>query len=229
MGVRVIKSANWNHESGSSIVSALVTLAILSVVIVTAMNFFDLQLFSRQKIKSQIANQDLDTALTQELLSDILAELKSSGACFNIASLSGKPVLGSSTITYTTNIRVPGTSYPNDFEAAINRCRRPRTPSNSTSPNDNDIYFCAEIKPTSSGGNGSFMTAQYIFAEIYLELRDLQTGQPISCNSFLASRGENKSRFQGGMAMINLYWSQRSTKGTYNHNRQSYVSYLSDQ
>lgn len=216
------------NQGGFSLIVALVSLAILSLVVANGAKFFGQQMFSRQKILSQSANEDVDSALTLELVETIFDSITTSGACIDASKINGKTILGDSALTVTSSPQIPGSNVPPEFKAAISRCASPVFPANRASASDNKLFFCATIKPNNSGGATSFMRAKSIFAEVYIELKDLQSGTGLSCDDFIASRLDPKSRFRGAMTMINLYWSQTAQGATFHHNRQGYVSYVSD-
>jgi len=193
---------------GTSLLESMVAIVIIGIVIYAAMIYYGNFSQMRKSLAVATSNNEVDQAL-QGALIDTLRN----NACMNPQQVFQNVAIGSfGSMSYANklniNISGVGTLSPEALQPwrlAAKRCQQPRLNQGGAG----SYYFCVRFVPRGGQAEkGTFMASQRAFAEIFIDTRNLQTGQPISCNTFNSS-----PEVAGGRVYYTTYWASSGGDG----------------
>lgn len=226
----VIKSKS---EAGFSLVAVLIIMGVVlfSILLISQAKFRAQGTQKALKVKQSYAdvNQALINGVVESFHSKMVA------ACPDLSIVNGN-LDGRAEYKFVSNIS--GIKESGDNKApqvhidAANRCKAPKKPSATSG---NRFYFCVELGKDSTAPNDSILNARKAFAEIAVELIDLQTQQPITCTDYFDRRQDKRADGtprdgSAGMAVtMALYWENQvghinQNKSTYSQKALSYIA-----
>ncbi len=184
--------------AGISLVEVMIALAILSVgAVIVSSSAVSVLVEERSETAAKASGQLGDTVLKA-----IVTQLNgASSACFAPSSIGSLPLSTYGTMSYFTG----GTSLPSNapatHAAALTRCASPRQPASYTAM-PAAYSFCVRLRPTgSTPPTGTFFDSTYAFAEVSLQLLNLQTNAPVSCQTYNTTAATS-----GALASYTIYW-----------------------
>lgn len=193
-------------QSGFSLFGAMALLAVLTLVIYAWSRTQARSVKVQNLIRSKRSVQDVRQAFEGKVIEKFRAN-----ACFDPASDFANVTLGGAgDMKFSTSVlagvnltTVDSSAMVTKLSGARARCRNPRPPGTSTSMAANTHrYFCVEFEPGASAPVGSFMANTGAFAEVFVESRNFQTGQPIDCATV-------NSATSGAAILYSIYWPGR--------------------
>ncbi len=199
-------------NSGYSLPGAMVILAIVTLVIFGFLKSQGYTVQVQNMIKSKRGVQDAKQAFEGELINAFR-----NNACFIPSTGLANVAIGTiGSMKYSDNVLngvvtskvVPGSMIGKLSEAKA-RCAKPRPPNTTPAIAANaHRYFCVEFTAGPSSPVGSFLSRGGSFAEVYIESRNFQTGQPVDCNVL------NKAS-DGAWLLYSLYWQAATPEGVF--------------
>lgn len=215
-------------EAGFTLVGFLVSAGILGIVAMIAMKFYSNQMSARQKIRTMTAVQSLEGGVTAEILSVWNENLNhNTTGCLDIQGTFNNVLLqAGSSYRFTKSLGVPDDA-PDYMKQAQARCAQPRQPGNLTSSLDNQFYFCVAFTSDSSSPRDSFLNSRLAFAEVYFEMLDMHTGQPLSCSDYVINRNNTRLNFHGSSALVSYYWYQEGINSQNRFSKSRFLTFYS--
>lgn len=217
-------------EQGFSLVSVLIIMGIVLLAVLMITQSRVNQQSAQKAIKLKQSYTDVNQALISDLVSHVHSSISGAAPCINLSSINinmnGLNVKESSApaYVYTTNIPLAAGSPALHTDARA-RCTKPRLPTNATNDADNKAYFCVRLGKDSAAPKDSIMNADIAFAEVAIELIDLQTQKPISCASYVSKKTDPKDGSAGMAVTMGLYWQAKvGTRTTYSQKALSYIA-----
>jgi type II secretory pathway pseudopilin PulG len=217
-------------ERGFSLVSVLIIMGIVLLAVLMITQSRVNQQSAQKAIKLKQSYTDVNQALISDLVSHVHNSITGAAPCLNLSSINinmnGLNVNESSAPAYVfaTNIPIAAGSPPLHADART-RCSKPRLPSNASNDADNKAYFCVRLGKDSSAPKDSIMNAEIAFAEVAIELIDLQTQKPISCASYVSKKSDPKDGSAGMAVTMGLYWQAKvGTRIAYSQKALSYIA-----
>jgi type II secretory pathway pseudopilin PulG len=225
------KDGRDSGEQGFSIIGVVVGISVLAVMALVAMRFFEHRVAAQRHIRSQAAVQTMEEGVANEILNLIHQNLNSAvNGCLRVANVFNNiPLEGGSSMFYSRQIEFPGTHKPDYLTTAMRRCARPRLVQDRANSNDNKLRFCLQFNTSQNASLGSFLNSDAAFAEVYFEMVDLQTGDSMSCQEYVASRNHNRVGHNGGSAIVSLYWGHRQANGQMQYNKSRFLTFVNSQ
>jgi type II secretory pathway pseudopilin PulG len=217
-------------EQGFSLVSVLIIMGIVLLAILMITQSRVNQQSAQKAIKLKQSYTDVNQALISDLVSHIHSTITSTAPCITLSginiNMNGLNVQESSAPAYVYTNNVPlAAGSPQLHTEARNRCTKPRLPSNSSNDNDNKAYFCVRLGKDNAAPKDSIMNADIAFAEVAVELIDLQTQKPISCASYVSKKTDPKDGSAGMAVTMGLYWQAKIGKRvSYSQKALSYIA-----
>jgi hypothetical protein len=213
-------SRTLSAEHGFSLVSIMVLmgLGLLAVLLITQSRVN--QQSSQKTIQVKQSYRDVNQALINNLVSQVHDSITAGAPCINLNGIQ------SSAPAYVHARSIPaGPGWPEAHREAQSRCSRPRLPRNGNNPNDNKAYFCVRLGKDQNAPTDSILHAELAFAEVALELIDLQTQKPISCASYVARKSDPKDGAAGMAVTLGLYWQAKvGQRLSYSQKALSYIA-----
>jgi hypothetical protein len=217
-------------EQGFSLISVLIIMGIVLLAVLMITQSRVNQQSAQKAIKLKQSYTDMNQALISDLVSHVHSTITGTAPCINLSSINinmnGLNVQESSAPAYihATNIPIAAGSPPLHTDART-RCRRPRLPTNAANDSDNKAYFCVRLGKDSNAPKDSIMNADVAFAEVAIELIDLQTQMPISCASYFSKKTDPKDGSAGMAVTMGLYWQAKvGTRTSYSQKALSYIA-----
>ena len=213
---------------GFSLVSVLVIMAvILTAVLIISQARFNHQ--STQKaLNLKQSYSDVNQALITDIMSEIHSSIAATAPCLNVSTVMQNygGVIKPSIPSYTfTNSITSNTGWPPLHQSAAQRCKISRTPTNGSNATDNRLYFCVRLGQDLTAPKDSIMNSGQAFAEVAVELIDLQTQAGISCSNYVGKKNDPKDGSAGMAVTMALYWQgQTADKVTYSQKALSYIA-----
>ncbi len=215
-------------EQGFSLVSVLVIMAvILTAVLIISQARFNHQA-TQKALNLKESYSDVNQALITDIMSEIHSSITASAPCLNVSTVKQNygGVIKPSIPSYTASNSISSSSvWPPMHQAAAQRCKIPRTPSNASNAADNRLYFCVRLGRDPTAPKDSIMNSTQAFAEVAVELIDLQTQAAISCSNYVSKKNDPKDGSAGMAVTMALYWQgQTANKVTYSQKAMSYIA-----
>ncbi|RYZ53980.1 MAG: hypothetical protein EOP07_16840 [Proteobacteria bacterium] len=225
----VIKSKS---EAGFSLVAVLIIMGVVlfSILLISQAKFRAQGTQKALKVKQSYAdvNQALINGIVESFHTKMIA------ACPDFSIVNGN-LDGRAAYNYSNSIQVnsdAGNTAPQVHIDAANRCKAPKKPGATAG---NRFYFCIELGKDPTAPNDSILNAKKAFAEVAVELIDLQTQQPITCTDYYTRRQDKRADGSprdgsAGMAVtMALYWENQvgniaQKKSTYSQKALSYIA-----
>ncbi|SMF68564.1 hypothetical protein [Pseudobacteriovorax antillogorgiicola] len=218
----------FKGERGFSLLNLLVagSIGLLCVVLVSRSMVHDL--YFSKLVGSKLSSGNVYQNLGYDLLSKVHNELDDVGNCINLNKVIKNNTLGGkSQYTILNPSKLKVSSPPTFINEALSRCSQSRLPSDITDANQNNMYFCIHIESTPShASDSSLVNSEMAFAEVSMELVDLNTFDGLSCTEYKVRRDDTKDRSAGIALAMTLYWTV-SGSGVKNFNRRN-VSLLAN-
>lgn len=214
--------------------------SIVAVLIVMGVVLFSLMLISQAKFRAQSTQKAIKTKqsyadVNQALINSVVEKIHGSmqKSCNGIVQTKLKNVAldGASKYDFSTALtRTNGIAAPQTHKEAINRCKTPKNPGTG----GNRFYFCVELNKDASAPIDSILNSQYAFAEFAVELIDLQTTEPITCDKYTTRKNDKEGGVardgSAGMAVtMALYWANQAGRGGKYNFSQKALSYIANQ
>lgn len=196
-------------EAGFTLVGLVVSLGIVGIMTAVASQFFSQQMVARRYVETIAMSQGLEGGIATGVVLQLRDSLNTNTpGCINYQHIFQNSQLESDArLRFSETIPVPRSdAIPEDIRQAAQRCRASRKPSNTGNNQQNQFYFCVIFDQDSSARRGSLLNSPLAFAEIYFEMVDQQTSNPLSCQAFLQNKGNDRINFYGGTSLVNFYW-----------------------
>lgn len=217
-------------EQGFSLVSVLIIMGIVLLAILMITQSRVNQQSAQKAIKLKQSYTDVNQALISDLVSHLHGTITSAAPCINLSGINinmdGLNVKESSApaYVYTNNIPLAAGSPPLHTDAR-GRCTRPRLPNNPNNDADNKAYFCVRLGKDAAAPKDSIMNADLAFAEVAVELIDLQTQKPISCSTYVTKKNDPKDGSAGMAVTMGLYWQAKvGSRVSFSQKALSYIA-----
>lgn len=197
------KKSCLGSRAGFSLLGAMALMAVVTLVIYAWSKSQARSVKVQNLIRAKRSVQDVRQAFEGRVIQKFRAN-----ACFDPAVAFAGTTLGNAgSMSYSTAVMtgvnlasVDSSSMISKLTAARARCGSPRPPGTSASmPANTHRYFCVEFQPGSSAPAGSFMAGVGAFAEVFVESRNFQTGQPIDCDTV-------NQHTDGATVLYSIYW-----------------------
>jgi len=217
-------------EQGFSLVSVLIIMGIVLLAILMITQSRVNQQTAQKAIKLKQSYTDLNQALISDLVSLLHSNLGAAAPCINLSSINinmqGLNVKETSAPAYVFTNTIPTTpGWTTLHLDAQKRCTRPRLPTNGSNDADNKAYFCVRLGKDLGAPKDSIMNADLAFAEVAVELIDLQTQKAISCSAYVGKKTDPKDGSAGMAVTMGLYWQAKAgTRTTYSQKVLSYIA-----
>ncbi|MDQ3230195.1 MAG: hypothetical protein M3Q07_00095 [Pseudobdellovibrionaceae bacterium] len=217
-------------ERGFSLISVLLIMGIVLLAILVITQSRVNHQSTQKAIKIKQSYTDVNQALISDLVSLIHSDIAGAAPCINVgmitANMIGLNVKESSAPAYVYTNAVPlSPGSPTLHSEAQKRCATPRLPTNGNNDTDNKAYFCIRLGKDAAAPKDSIMNADLAFAEVALELIDLQTQKPISCASYVSKKTDPKDGSAGMAVTMGVYWQAKvGTRMTYSQKALSYIA-----
>lgn len=230
--IAVHPKSSYHAEQGFSLVSVLIIMGVVLLAVMVITQARVNQQSTQKAIKLKQSYSDVNQALVSDIVSLVHSNLSASSPCINLSTINinmnGLNVQDASSpaYVYATNLPI-GPGAPPMHSAAQKRCSRPRLPSNGASNTDNRAYFCVRLGRDSEAPKDSIMNADLAFAELAIELIDLQTQKPISCSAYVTKKTDPNDGSAGMAVTMALYW--QAKVGTRTNYSQKALSYIANQ
>ena len=201
-------------DAGFTLIQILVLLSLLSIVGMTFSQGMNLAIADRTMIHASMKHQDVTSSIVGVLTEKIQQHL-------------GKRCFNSSIQHKFQDIPLPGTDNKLRFfreidqkidkkalggdtiSEALNRCKQPRQPSRYNSDSDNIFYWCMKIDSGPHAPSTSILASDLAFIETVIELKDLKTNTPVSCQ-------KAKTITNGAVVMhYTIHWSNYDRNQVY--------------
>ncbi len=216
------KSALKNQlgtEKGFSLITVLLMLGVISFMFLV---FSQSRVNVSKNSKNLIVKgsyRDVNQALIHSLSAFVQPQISATAPCLNLSSIQTNinnfMIVNKASPSYIySNQIVVDPLAPPTHVAASARCRRPRLPSMGNQAADNRFYFCIRMGRDASAPLDSLLSAELAFAEIAVELVDLQNQSGISCADY-RTRSLNPRDGSAGIAATTIfYWQQKREAGS---------------
>jgi hypothetical protein len=185
---------------------------------------------AQKAINLKQSYMDVNQALVSDLVSHIHGSISGAAPCINLSSINinmnGLNVMESSAPGYVHATNLPlAAASPKLHVDARNRCRKPRLPNNGNNDADNRAYFCVRLGRDGTAPRDSIMNADLAFAEVAVELIDLQTQKPISCAAYVSKKTDPKDGSAGMAVTMGLYWQAKvANRMSFSQKALSYIA-----
>jgi type II secretory pathway pseudopilin PulG len=209
-------------EAGFSIVSILVALALISIVAVSAGQFFINSQKARKTLSAKLNYLEINDSILQAL--QAIARNPPASGCFTSATL-GQQLAGYPFVNLSTQLAQGLTAVQLDVlnsarnasvKAAVDRCQTPQMVTNPASPSERTFYYCLRLVRDPGSSTDTITGSQHAFAEVKMQMVNGHSNQPVSCDNF-------RSLKQGAMQVYwTLYWSIETPVGAEYSQRNSY-------
>jgi type II secretory pathway pseudopilin PulG len=226
----VIKSKS---EAGFSLVAVLIIMGVVmfSILLISQAKFRAQGTQKALKVKQSYA--DVNQALINGIVESFHTKMVAACPALNIVdgNLDGRADYKFSTAVLPAPPIGPYEPPAVHVEAS-ERCKSPKIPSGG----GNRFYFCVKLAKDASAPNDSILGAKNAFAEVAVELIDLQTQQPITCSDYFTRRQDRRADGvtprdgSAGMAVtMALYWANEvghpdQRKYTFSQKALSYIA-----
>ncbi len=217
-------------EQGFSLVSVLIIMGIVLLAVLMITQSRVNQQTAQKAIKLKQSYTDVNQALISDLVSHIHSTLTASAPCINLSGINidmnGLNVKESSAPAYVYSNNIPlAPGSPALHTDARNRCTKPRLPNNPNNDADNKAYFCVRLGKDAAAPRDSIMNADLAFAEVAVDLIDLQTQKPISCSTYVAKKTDPKDGSAGMAVTMGLYWQAKvGSRVSFSQKALSYIA-----
>jgi type II secretory pathway pseudopilin PulG len=204
-----------DSKAGFSLVAVLIVMGVvlLSVLFITQAKFRTQETQKGLKVKQSYA--DINQALMSSVVDIFHKGITAS--CNDLvqhALASPQPLDGNVTFQFNTDVPIAhgkNGSTPQAHREAKSRCAAPKSPNGG-----NRFYFCVSLTKDTSAPKDSILNADAAFAEFAVELIDLQTQSPITCQDYESRRkdlnpttGQPRDGSAGMAVTMALYWANR--------------------
>ncbi|WP_141731963.1 PulJ/GspJ family protein [Oligoflexus tunisiensis] len=207
-------------EQGFSLVSVMIIMGIVLVAVLLITQSRVNQQSAQKTIRLKQSYQDVNQALINDLVSQIHDTITAGAPCINLSGINN----AAPAYVYARTIPT-GPGWPALHREAQKRCSRPRLPRNGNNPSDNKAYFCVRLGKDQGAPTDSILHADLAFAEVALELIDLQTQKPISCATYVARKSDPKDGAAGMAVTMGLYWQAKvGARLSYSQKALSYIA-----
>lgn len=210
-----MKTGLRSGESGFTIIQLLVALGLLGLVIAGYARWKSHQFYAGKILKMNIKIDDVVDSIIGDIslrISDKAKGLNSacSSKSFNdlFASIQIGPdssdVMRSTGEFRKTNLKSGARKY-NYIKDAVERCRKSnrKVPTNFNSSSQNSLYVCFQRKTNSDSQGDSFLDVRYSLVEVRIEMVDVNTGNPVSCNTYRSGPPS------GAKVYYSIYWENK--------------------
>ncbi len=226
-------SPHSQGEQGFSLISVLIIMGIVLMAILIIANSRVNHQTTQKAIKLKQSYADINQALVNDIVNLVHTNISATAPCLSVSTIAvninaGK-VVNASTPSYifTKALPVNVSTWPKAHVDAAARCVTPRIPSNGNSDADNRIYFCIRLGQDATAPKDSIMNSSLAFAEVAVEMIDLQTQQAISCDNYSKKKIDPKDGSAGMAVTMALYWQAQT--GNRTNFSQKALSYIANQ
>lgn len=198
-------------KGGFSLFAGLILLGITGIIVFALVRSYSAEPKVQDLVEAKRGAQD-----DRQLIDAELIQVFRSNPCFDPASaFSSVAVASLGSLNYSTAVltgvnlsEIQSASMAPRLTEAQRRCTMPRPPNSATGIAANaHRYFCLELTPGGASSlPGSLFSRAGGFAEVYVESRDFNTGQPVDCATVA---GDN----QGAAIIYTLYWPALTANG----------------
>jgi Tfp pilus assembly protein PilV len=231
-------------QSGFSLIQILIALAIMTVSVTMYMQATTDTNKAKKRVEMSARYADIESVLKSEV-AHMVSQIAAHPGCLNYANVfTGRTIsseFSTSQIRHVTNLLQTNLfnssglsddernnvidkmrSTPN-IAAAVDRCARPVRPSNSNNDAQNSFYFCLDFERDATAPKNSLLGSPRSFAEVAVQLVDLRTGNPISCNRFVnPAPGTPNEVSPGAKIFTTLYWLVQEKESYFKSHSNSY-------
>ncbi|WP_141733790.1 PulJ/GspJ family protein [Oligoflexus tunisiensis] len=189
---------SWNNESGASLVTIMVSMAIFAIVAVMSSQSFRNISVTGRRAEAAMSAREVETVVMQAMVQKFKDYIKDNCNMaadayfdgFDIGSLieiKHKDVQFYSLGETPTVVAAPALA-----NADLDRCKR--TPfSAATPPNSDTFYGCFDLRTKDDvrkkASEDAFAANRGAFVEMYVKLRNFKTDEQVICTNMVKDRG----------------------------------------
>ncbi len=183
-------SQHWSSESGTSLVSVLVALALFAIVAVMSSVSFKNLNSSKRRTEASVAIRDLESVIVQTIVQrykDYILNnrcVATQTAYFTTMTIGSLAQVTQKPILFRDKQGNPAAA-PALAAADITRCTNTAFSTASPLNTSQSFYNCLNINTLATAANlaskDAFASNQGAFVEVYVKIRDLRTDAAVRC------------------------------------------------